>query len=83
MCIAGVNRDAQTIGALVLKKTFTAQICVVVKDAPTVRDRRTKTQKMKLKITILIMKIARAIMIMETIEGDVKSIRRLCSLSAF
>jgi hypothetical protein len=82
MCIAGVNRDAQTIGALVLKKTFTAQICVVVKDAPTVRDQRTKTQKMKLKITIF-MKIARAIMIMETIEGDVKSIRRLCSLSAF
>jgi hypothetical protein len=39
---------------------------------------------MKLKITILIMKtIGRAIMIMETIEGDVKSIRRLCSLSAF
>jgi hypothetical protein len=27
MCIAGVNRDAQTIDALVLKKTFTAQMC--------------------------------------------------------
>ena len=58
--------------------------CVIVKEAPTVRDRRTKTQKMKLKITILVMKtIARAIMIMETIGGDVKSVRRFCGFFAF